>query len=391
MIWIQGANIPYLNKVEDLLVDEGKIKCVGREKIQTCILEKKADYRIVKAEGLYLLPSFVDSHFHLRNPGFEYKQTYEEASRACMKGGYTDVVAMANTKPVVDSCEVLKEIAEKSSAYPLDVYQVGSVTKGLGGRELVDFEALMEYTNIFSDDGKNIDDEEVMRKALVASRELGFLIMDHSEPETEMVIRNLKILEEVGGNLHFCHISRKASVEAIVKAKEKGLNATLEVTPHHIFSHDLSYRVNPPIATAEDMEFLVKAIKRGYIDYIGTDHAPHTCEDKKKGAPGIINIENAYAMIRKVFYDNGVSWKEMAELMAFRPATLINKKRGLDEGDVADLVLLSDEESVIDPRDFVTRSKNTPYQGREVRGSVEITIVKGEIVYDNGRTATKSN
>lgn len=390
MIWIQGAMLPEKNRMEDVLVDDGRIKYIGKDKIAEYLKGRDIRHRVVGAEGLYLLPSFVDSHFHLRNPGFEYKQTYEEASDACMKGGYTDVIAMANTKPTVDTCEVLREIKEKSSKFPLNVYQVGSVTKGLMGKELVDFESLMKETAIFSDDGKNIDDENIMKRALALSKELGFLIMDHSEPETEMVIRNLKLAEEVGGNLHFCHISKKGSVEAIVKAKEKGLHVTLEVTPHHIFSHGLSYRVNPPIATNEDRLFLIEAIKRGYIDYIGTDHAPHTHEDKEKGAPGIINIENAYSMIRKVFYDNNIGFMTMIELMATRPATLVNKERGIWEGLVADLILVSDGESKIDTEKFATRSKNTPFEGREVKGEVELTMVKGEVVYDNAGITTES-
>lgn len=390
MIWIQGATVPERNAVEDVLIADGKIRCIGKEKIEAFLRGRKERYQLIKAEGFYLLPSFVDSHFHLRNPGFEYKQTYEEASQACMKGGYTDVIAMANTKPTVDSCEVLKEIKEKSSEFPLGVYQVGSVTKGLMGKELVDFEALMKETGIFSDDGKNIDDADVMKRALALSKKLGFLIMDHSEPETEMVIRNIKLAEEVGGNLHFCHISKKGSVEAIVKAKEKGLNVTLEVTPHHIFSHGLSYRVNPPIATNEDRLFLIEAIKRGYIDYVGTDHAPHTHEDKEKGAPGIINIENAYAMIRRVFYENNIDWNTMIDLMSKRPAFLVGKERGISEGMTADLVLVSDRESTIDTGTFVTRSKNTPFEGYEVKGQVELTVVKGEIEYDNEEIAKES-
>ncbi len=387
MIWIKDATIPELNRREDVLIEGQKISLVGREKIETYFKQFEGTKKTIDANGKYLLPSFSDSHFHLRNPGFEYKQTYEEANNACMKGGYTDVIAMANTKPVADNEIILQEVANRTKHLPLHVYQIASVTKGLQGKELVDFSKLMKWTDIFSDDGKNIDCAEVMKHALMKSKDLGFLIMDHSEPETEMVIRNIKLVEEVGGNLHFCHISRRKSVEAIVRAKEKGLNVTFEVTPHHLFSHDLNYRVNPPIATKEDSKALVWAIQQGYVDYIGTDHAPHSEEDKQKGAPGIINIENTFSMIRKVFYENNIDWNTLVNLMAKRPATLFGKTKGICEGTIADLILVSDKETTICTQDFVTRSKNTPYEGWEVRGKVELTIVKGEIIYGNGHFA----
>lgn len=385
MLWIQNAMIPELNRVDDVLVKDDNIFKIGRESVLSYVKGTKEKVDMIEAEGLYLLPSFVDSHFHLRNPGFAYKQTYGEADVACMKGGYTDVVAMANTKPVADCPEVVQEVLVNAKPLHLDVYQAGSVTKGLLGEELVAFKEMMALTKIFSDDGKNVDNAEVMKKALAKSQELGFLIMDHSEPETEMVIRNIELVKEVGGNLHFCHISRKASVEAIVKAKEMGLHVTFEVTPHHLFSYGLSYRVNPPIATKEDSEYLVESIKRGYVDYVGTDHAPHSDDDKKKGAPGIINIENAFSMIRKVCFEHNVDWNTMIQLMSVRPATLIDKKRGVQEGNIADLILVSDKETILSKEELTTRSKNTPYDGKEVRGIVEKTIVKGEIAYDNER------
>lgn len=385
MLWIQNANIPELNRIDDILVKDGNIFKIGMDSVSSYVESTREKIDMIKAEGMYLLPSFVDSHFHLRNPGFAYKQTYHEADAACMKGGYTDVVAMANTKPVADCPEIIQEVLTNTELLHLDVCQAGSVTKGLLGEELVDFKEIMSLTKIFSDDGKNVDNAEVMKQALAKSEELGFLIMDHSEPETEMVIRNIQLVKEVGGNLHFCHISRKASVDAIVKAKEMGLKVTFEVTPHHLFSHDLNYRVNPPIATQEDSKYLVEAIKRGYVDYVGTDHAPHSDDDKQKGAPGIINIENAFSMIRKVCFENNIDWNTMIQLMSVRPATLINKKRGIQEGNVADLILVSDKESILLKDELTTRSKNTPYDGQEVRGIIEKTIVKGEVVYDNGQ------
>ena len=387
MILIKNAVLTdeHIEMKEDILIEGKLIKYIGKDKIESFMKSpgEKADLKVIDAQGRYLLPSFTDMHFHLRNPGLEYKQTYTEANDACLRGGYTRVVAMANTVPVADCSEVIQTVADSMRDLPLEVIQIASVTKSLQGKELVDFEELMKYTDIFSDDGKNVDNPEILREALKKSAELGFTILDHDEPETEMVRRNLQILRETGGNLHFCHISRKESMQLIIKAKAEGLKVTVEVTPHHLFSHGLDYRVNPPIASEEDVKFLIESIKNGHVDVIGTDHAPHTDEDKANEAPGIINIETAYAMIRKVFKENAISMKTLAKLMSNNPSFMTGTDSHIREGSEANLVILSDEAWKIDSTKFVTRSRNTPYDGWEVVGKVEYTIAKGEIVYDN--------
>ena len=387
MILIKNAVLTdeHIEINDDILIEGKLIKYIGKDKIESFMKSpgEKADLKVIDAQGRYLLPSFTDMHFHLRNPGLEYKQTYTEANDACLRGGYTRVVAMANTVPVADCSEVIQTVADSMRDLPLEVIQIASVTKNLQGKELVDFEELMKYTDIFSDDGKNVDNPEILREALKKSAKLGFMILDHDEPETEMVRRNLQILRETGGNLHFCHISRKESMQLIIKAKAEGLKVTVEVTPHHLFSHGLDYRVNPPIASEEDVKFLIESIKNGHVDLIGTDHAPHTEADKANGAPGIINIETAYAMIRKVFKENAISMKTLAKLMSNNPSFMTGTDSHIREGSEANLVILSDEAWKIDSTKFVTRSRNTPYDGWEVVGKVEYTIAKGEIVYDN--------
>ncbi|MGB5823091.1 MAG: dihydroorotase [Proteocatella sp.] len=387
MILIKDAIIIDENaeRKEDLLIEDGKIKYIGKDKISDYIQGSKKEIKVIDSQGMYLLPSFVDMHFHLRNPGLDYKQTYKEANDASIKGGYTTVVAMANTIPVADCKEVIATVAENTKNMPLDVVQIASVTKKLEGTELVDFQELIKYTRIFSDDGKNVDNPEILKEALKKSKELGFVILDHDEPETQMVIRNLELVRQTGGNLHFCHISKKESMEAIIKAKEEGLNITVEVAPHHLFSCDLEYRVNPPIASKEDVEFLIQSIKKGYVDVIGTDHAPHSEEDKANGAPGIINIETSYAMVRKVFKENDISMKVLARLMSNMPSRMLGRNSNILEGNEANLVIISDENWNIDKNRFVTRSKNTPYDGWNVVGKVKYTIAKGEIIYDNAR------
>ena len=387
MILIKNAVLTdeHIEMKEDILIEGKLIKYIGKDKIESFmkIYGDKAGMKVIDAQGRYLLPSFTDMHFHLRNPGLEYKQTYKEANDACLRGGYTRVVAMANTVPVADCSEVIEAVADGMKDLPLEVIQIASVTKNLQGKELVDFEELMKYTDIFSDDGKNVDNPEILREALKKSAKLGFMILDHDEPETEMVRRNLQILRDTGGNLHFCHISRKESMQLIIKAKAEGLKVTVEVTPHHLFSHGLDYRVNPPIASEEDVKFLIESIKNGHVDVIGTDHAPHTDEDKANEAPGIINIETAYAMIRKVFRENNISMKTLAKLMSNNPSFMTGTDSHIREGSEANLVILNDEAWKIDSAKFVTRSRNTPYDGWEVVGKVEYTIAKGEIVYDN--------
>ncbi len=384
MILIKNAFIVELDRTDDVLIENGKIKKIGS-------IKEEVSYDVLDATGMYMMPSFSDSHFHLRNPGHEHKQTYKEANDACLKGGYTDVIALANTNPVVDCKEVIDEINEHTSKLDLDVYQVMTVSKGLKGKEAIDFDEMLQYTKIFSEDGKNVDDEQIMEKALKKSKELGFLIMDHSEPESEMIKRNIDLVRKVGGNLHFCHTSKKASIEEIRKAKDEGIKVTVEVTPHHLFAVDMDYKVHPPIAHQEDKLALIKAIKDGYIDSIGTDHAPHTEEDKKNGSPGIINIENAYSMIRKVFYEHDIDMKTLVQLMSIWPAKLVGKEKGIKEGNVADIVLCSDEEYKLNKNDLLTRSKNTPFDGMDVKGRVALTISKGVIVYDNGQIKRKGN
>ncbi len=365
----------------DILIENGKIIELSPDKISER-MNASNDVEVIDIEGNVVMPTFVDGHFHLRNPGQEYKQTYQEANDAVLRGGFSDVIALANTKPVCDNLDVIREIKANSDKLDINVFQVSSVTKNLAGKDLVNFEEMLTETTFFSDDGMNIDDEEVMRKALIKSKELGFVIFDHSQPETEMVVRNVKLAEETGGNLHFCHLSRKASLEAAIAAIDKGLNVSFEVTPHHLFAENLSYRVNPPIATQDDIEAIIKAIKGGYVRYIGTDHAPHTAEDKEKGAPGISNIEYAFQMVYKVFDDFGVSLETLEKLMCNQSGDMIGKNARIEVGAPADLVVVSTEPSVIDMTKSVLRSKNSPFHGRETKGQVLTTFIGGRLVYN---------
>lgn len=371
------------NERADVLIEGERIVRIGSDRVDAYLKDKKPRM-VIEGDGLYLSPSFIDLHFHLRNPGQSHKQTYEEASRACLRGGYTAVVAMANTNPICDCAEILQEVERDTAHLPLQVLQCGAVSVGLKGTENVAYETLLPYTRIFSDDGRNVDHPEIMKQALLASKELGFIVMDHDEPETENVVRNIALARETGGRLHFCHISKKESIEAIAAAKREGLSVTFEVTPHHIYAYDNPYRVNPPIGTKADQAAILDAVRAGIVDAIATDHAPHTQEEKQKGAPGIANIETAFGMVRYIFEQNGIDLQTQIALMSNRPAALLGMEHGLYEGARADLVLYDDAMCTIDKTRFATRSKNTPFDGEPIRGAMHYTIVGG-VLYDHGQ------
>ena len=377
----------YKNAKDSVLIEDGYIKLIGSAKIKTYLEESglnREDISTIEGAGRFLSPSLVDLHFHLRNPGLSYKQTYEEASKSAIRGGYTTVVAMANTLPVCDRVEIIKEVKEAMKDLPLTVIQAGALSVGLSGTENVDYKKLREQTFVFSDDGKNVDSPEIMRSALKESRELDFIIMDHDEPETENVVRNIGLARETRGRLHFCHISKKESIEAINKAKEEGLDITYEITPHHIFAYDNDYKVNPPMGNSEDWEAIIEAARNNQVDAIGTDHAPHSDEDKANGAPGIANIETSFGMVRKIFSENGISIKRQIELMSNNPSEILGIDNRIKEGNQANLIIYNDNESYIQKEKFATRSKNTPFDKMEIKGIIEYTIVGGKL-YDHGQ------
>ncbi|OPJ56011.1 dihydroorotase [Alkalithermobacter paradoxus] len=362
----------------DVMIENGIIKEVGQN--------IRSEYESIDAKGLTLLPSFVDMHTHLRTPGYEYKEDLESGQRAALKGGFTTLCAMANTNPVCDNEDVMEFINEKVKNLNLcNVVQISSVTKNLDGVETVDFDKMIKYTKLFSDDGKTIENEDIMRKALKLSKDMNFKVLTHCDSEEEIVRRDLEILEDVGGNLHICHISLKSTLDTIREFKDKNIKFTCEVTPHHIFKSNIDYKVNPSFATTEDVGALIQGIKEGYIDIIGTDHAPHSMEDKKNNAPGISNIEVAFSMVYRVFKENDISINKLSEMMSYNPARILNLKCGLiKEGYVADLVLVDlNKKYKIDTSKFISKGKNNPFDGYEVCGEVKMTIKGGAILYDN--------
>ena len=363
----------------DLLVSNGVIS-----KIDENIEIEHESINIVDGNGYVLMPSFIDLHTHLRDPGLTHKEDLETGQKAALKGGFTVLCPMANTKPVCDNKEVMEYVLNKAKDLDLcDIKQVCAITKNLDGQEMIDIESMRKYTDLFSDDGYTLFNEEIMENVLRLSSELDFKVLTHCQPEYEIVQRDLKMLKEVGGNLHICHISLEDTLNEIKKYKDEGHKFTCEVGPHHIYGYGLDYKVNPSFAKEEDMKALIQGIKDGYIDMIGTDHAPHTEDDKKAGSPGISNIEVAFSMVNKVFKENNISLNKLSEMMSANPAKLLGLSQGLiEEGLRADLVLIDENEiDVIDTRKFVSKGKNNPFNNQKVIGKVIMTIRDGKIAY----------
>lgn len=344
--------------------------------------------QVFDVKGLAVMPAMVDLHCHFRQPGYEYKEDIISGLKASVKGGYCYVAAMANTNPVADNIDLIIKNNIKAQKADLCQYnQISAIGINLQDKALVDTKEISKLTKLFSNDGKSILSEEFMEKALIASKEDNFILATHCDDEAELIERDLKILSKTKGNLHVCHVSKKKSVDLIRKAKADGLNVTCEVTPHHLFSYDTDYKVNPPIGTKEDNEALIQAVIDGTIDILSTDHAPHSTEDKQKGSPGISNIETAFSMYIKVFKDNNIPLTRFCEMSSYAPAKLIGLDMGIiSKGVCADLIIADIENLYkIDKNAFVSKSNNTPYDGCDVCGKVLATFIKGVKKYDSGQ------
>lgn len=371
-----------------LYVENGKIAKIieaGDQRTLQEVLEGKPV--VIDGGNLCLMPAFTDLHFHMRYPGQEEKETMETGEAAAVKGGYTALCAMGNTRPVCDSPDVFEMIRKRHEEVNLcDLFQISAVTKNLEGKEAVDFAAMRKLTHLFSDDGKTLWNPEIMRLALEKSKDLDFILMTHSEPEAETVERDLMMLGEIQGRLHVCHISEKETVELIRRGKKDfGAALTCEVTPHHLFAEGLDYRVNPPFGNADDRAALLNAVREGLIDAIGTDHAPHTQKDKLGGSPGISGVEVAFEIVHTVFKRENIGLGRLVEMMAENPADMLGLDKGrLEEGFDADLVLADlDAKKRIKADEFLSKGRNTPFDGWETEGEIVMTVRRGEIAYDN--------
>lgn len=375
-----GAIIVNGSVIEQVLTGEGALIAQDCDSLVDC-------------HGLAIMPAFIDMHCHLRDPGYPKKETMETGMRAALKGGYSMLCAMANTLPITDNVDAVKANLNKASELKLTrLIQAAALGADLLDNTPTDYSEIGRVTPMLSNDGKNINSDEFMEQALFASSTHDFIISTHCEPEHETVFRDVGLLAKVGGNLHVGHISEKMTLDIIADAKARGLKLSAEVTPHHLFGYDMDYKVNPPIAKKADVDALIGGIKAGIIDCLSTDHAPHTQEDKQNGAPGISNIEYAIGIFVQVFYNNGIALTTLSKMLSYNPASLLLAHKCmagktpmglLKPGYAADLVLLdTDYEYELNSSKLISRSRNTPFIGRNLRGRVQKTIVEGECRYE---------
>ncbi|MFD5413105.1 dihydroorotase [Streptomyces nojiriensis] len=425
-ILIRGAKV-LGGEAQDVLIDGETIAEVG----QNLSAEGAT---VIDAEGQILLPGLVDLHTHLREPGREDSETVLTGTRAAASGGYTAVFAMANTFPVADTAGVVEQVWRlgKESGY-CDVQPIGAVTVGLEGKQLSELGAMHESAacvTVFSDDGKCVDDAVIMRRALEYVKAFGGVVAQHAqEPrltegaqmnegvvsaelglggwpavaEESIIARDVLLAEHVGSRVHICHLSTAGSVEIVRWAKSRGIDVTAEVTPHHLLlteelvrSYNAVYKVNPPLRTERDVLALREALADGTIDIVATDHAPHPHEDKDcewaAAAMGMVGLETALSVVQQTMVETGLlDWAGVAERMSFAPArigSLDNHGRPVSAGEPANLTLVDTSyRGVVDPAHFASRSRNTPYEGRELPGRVTHTFLRGRATVVDGKLA----
>ena len=406
-----------MDKVLDVYVKDGVIVEKGEN------IEKEAD-KVIDAKGCFVMPGLIDLHVHFRDPGLTYKEDIITGSMAAANGGFTSVCCMPNTKPVTDNAEVVRYIINKGKeAGYTNVLPVGSVTKGMAGKQITDvFELKEAGVCAISEDGKSVMDSNVYRDAMKNAVKADVPVLAHCEDinlvnggvmnmgdkseefgvkgisnavEDIIVARDILLAKETGAKLHLCHCSTKDSVTMVKKAKEDGVKVTAEVCPHHfamtedeIAGDDANYKMNPPLRSAADVEALVDGLADGTMEAISTDHAPHGEEEKKQSiakAPfGIVGSETAYALsVTHLVKTGKLTPFQLVEKMSTNPCRILSVPGGtLSVGAPADITIADmDSEYVIDKNTFLSKGKNTPFDGAKVNGRVYYTIVGGNIVY----------
>ena len=352
---------------------------------------------VIDAAGRTLLPGFIDLHCHWRTPGFEYKEDIATGSAAAAAGGYTFVNLMPNTKPVCSSAAQAHAVMDEAERLGIcGANQTISITENFDGHTLDHLKSLPEDLRFITEDGKGVQNNQVMAKAFAICAQRDLVLMSHAEDmeiskwdyrlaENIETVRNLHLSEYYGTRLHMCHVSTKEAVAAIGDAKRRGVPVTCEVTPHHLWFADTDYRVNPPIRQAEDVEALVDAIRTGVVDAIATDHAPHSAEDKANGAAGMIGLETAFGVCyTKLCREQGLDLYYLEALMSRFPAAILGLagKGAIQVGMDADLTLVElDTPYVVDAAAMHSKSHNTPFDGATLYGRVDLTIRGGRVTY----------
>lgn len=386
------------------------------EKIRAFAEKFLADGGLLSAvENYIIVPGLCDVHVHFREPGFSYKETIASGSAAAAHGGYTAVCTMPNLDPVPDSAEHLQvQLDAIKRGAAIKVLPYGAITVGEKGEKLADMEAMSDKVCAFSDDGKGVQNDEMMREAMTAAKRLGKIIAAHCEDnsllfggyihdgeyakahghrgissasEYKQIERDLRLAEETGCAYHVCHISTKESVELIRQAKAHGVNVTCETAPHYLvlcdedMQEDGRFKMNPPLRSREDKKALIEGIKDGTIDMIATDHAPHSAEEKGRGLEkslmGVVGLETAFPVLyTELVMKNIITLDRLVELMSFKP----KERFGIDTNN--DFAVFDISEAYkIDPEDFLSMGRATPFAGREVFGRCLLTVHNGKVVY----------
>ncbi len=379
---------------------------------------------VIDCSSYYIFPGFTDVHVHFREPGFSYKETIKTGSEASARGGFTDVCTMPNLDPAPDSFENLKkqlDIIERDAV--INVHPFGTITKKQIGEELSDMEDMKDKVIGFSDDGRGVQSDSMMEEAMKKAKSLGKIISAHcednsllfggyihdgeyakknghrgicSESEWKQIERDLKLVEKIGCSYHVCHISTKESVELIRQAKKKGLDVTCETAPHYLVMNDSMleedgrFKMNPPIRSEEDRQALLSGLIDGTVDMIATDHAPHSYLEKSKGLEGsnmgVVGIETSFAVLYTHLVKKGIiTLEKLIEVMYKKPSERFGIKKGIEVGKLADFTVFDlNKQYKIDPAEFLSMGKATPFKDWEVYGQCLLTVCGGKIAYNGG-------
>ncbi|MDN4073509.1 dihydroorotase [Fictibacillus terranigra] len=404
--------------VQDILIEGKRISDLGN-------LIPEEGHNVIDVSGRLITPGLIDLHIHLREPGGEHKETIETGTRAAARGGFTTVAAMPNTKPVPDNAEQIQWVNEKiKETASVRVLPYASITIRQAGKELTDFEALKQNGAFaFTDDGVGVQSADMMLQAMTKAKQNEAVIVAHCEENTLIhkgsvhkgafaqthglngipsvceavqIARDVLLAEATGARYHVCHVSTKESVRVIKDAKAAGIKVTAEVTPHHLLlcdedipGLDTNYKMNPPLRGSDDRKALIEAFKSGIIDFLATDHAPHSKDEKDQGmelAPfGIVGLETAFPLLYTNLVQTGVmTLQELVDGFTRKPAEAFELPYGtLELGAVADLTVIDlEHEEKIDPDRFASKGKNTPFSGWSCKGWPVLTIVEGSIKYE---------
>lgn len=411
-----------LDKITNIYIEDGVVKELPL-KVQA--IRRKKEVKIIDAKNLVVAPGLIDMHVHLREPGFEHKETIRTGTLSAAAGGFTSIACMPNTNPINDNASVTEYILLKARTEgAVNVFPIGAITKGEKGEELAEIGEMYEAGCVaISDDGMPVVNSNLMRRAMEYVRPFNLPIITHAEDkflsddgvmnegkistllglkgipnasEEIMVARDIKLSELTGGKLHVAHVSTEGSVRLIRDAKNRGFNVTSEATPHHflltdeaVSNYNTNAKMNPPLRSFKDIEAIKEGIHDGTIDAIATDHAPHSPDEKNIEfdlAPfGIVGLETALPLSLKLVEQKVLTLSQLIEKLTLVPSNILGVDRGsLAVGKVADIVVFNpDEEYVVNSERFYSKGKNSPFIGWELRGRVKFSIVSGEIIYSD--------